>query len=376
MRIESFARNEVVRARARVLRALLGVAAIAWLPLPLRAEGVKEDSRAMRPWTLLGDVRLRTDIVDGLPEGRELKRGRSFLRLGLAWTPALQLEVGVAGKTALGTDSNRDNRRNNDNEASDGSRLDQAYVRWFPAPTSVLCAGKTELPLWLTPLVWDHDLRPVGISYSQRIPVRVFDALRFSGGYFAGDHLYGDESRLGAAQVGWLWRNGAVRGGDVLVGFLHFENLDRLAREGLRRTNDGSTGAIASRFQLLDVQVAGRFAWRKVPGVARLDFVHNFGARESSGLDNGFRFNLVSGKVEGAGTGEVGYALQRIQQDAVLAAFNSDDWWFHSRSSGQTVWVEIGLAPGVSLRTQAFFERREGLERWSTRILTDLAWRF
>ena len=33
---------------------------------------------------------------------------------------------------------------------------------------------------------------------------------------------------------------------------------------------------------------------------------------------------------------------QRIQRDAVLAAFNSDEWWFHSAMHGQLAWIGCG----------------------------------
>jgi len=31
--------------------------------------------------------------------------------------------------------------------------------------------------------------------------------------------------------------------------------------------------------------------------------------------------------------------VQRIQRDAAMAAFNSDDWWFHSFMHGYMPWI-------------------------------------
>jgi protein kinase-like protein len=354
-------------------------------PAPVASTAAAETTQAWeappprglpRPW-LFGDVRMRGDFVSYLPAGREnLNRGRLSLRLGLAWAPVPQAEVGAAFMGALGTDTNADNPRNNDNERSDTLAVSQAYVRLVPfagrgrAAGGAIIAGKMELPLWLTPLVWDDDLRPVGIAYTHRFDVRAYDVLRIAGGGFVNDHLYGDGSRLAAAQAGWLWREGAPTGGELQLSYLHFGRLDEVPPE-LFRTNTVSQGQLANDYQLLDLQVALRTPLGPIPFGARGDFVRNLGADADR---DGTRLALRFGDATVPRHPELAYVFQRIERDAVLAGFNGDDWWFHSRARGHLAAASLGVAAGVTFRVSAFFERRDDLEEWTRRLLLDLRW--
>ncbi len=65
---------------------------------------------------------------------------------------------------------------------------------------------------------------------------------------------------------------------------------------------------------------------------ARIDVVSNLGADDAN---DGARASLIVGDRTKPHGWEFGAAAQRIQRDAVMAAFNSDDWWFHSAVRGQ-----------------------------------------
>lgn len=52
-----------------------------------------------------------------------------------------------------------------DNEDVLGVRLDRAFLRWQPGADGELSIGQDEFPLWLTAMVWDDDLRPIGVAY-------------------------------------------------------------------------------------------------------------------------------------------------------------------------------------------------------------------
>jgi len=102
---------------------------------------------------------------------------------------------------------------------------------------------------------------------------------------------------------------------------------------------------------------------------ARLDLVHNFGADDQR---DGARFSLVLGSSLEARGWEVGYAVQRIQRDAVMAAFSADDWWFHSFARGSMPWIAYGFTDHVNLQLSNFFERRDDQPRRVHRMLLDL----
>ena len=63
---------------------------------------------------------------------------------------------------------------------------------------------------------------------------------------------------------------------------------------------------------------------------------------------------------------------QRIQRDAVPAAFNEDDWWFHSAARGVMPWVAYGLDETWSVQLSGFFERPDGRDERITRVLLDV----
>ncbi len=317
---------------------------------------------------LFGDVSLRGDRVTGFSVRDDVERLRGRLRVG--WRSAGDgWDYAVAAKANVASDDNIDNRRNNDNERSDALSLDQAFWRWSPGEDAALTVGKSAFPFSLTPLVWDADLRPVGVSYSQRWALRDIDGLRLTGGYFAGDHLYGDQSRIAAAQLSWLINEGAPLALDVQLAYLHFSDLQRAASEGLTRTNRRIGNQLVSDYRLLDLQFGARWQLDEKALVARLDLLRNLGADD---LDDGARASLVYGDADTLPGWELGLSWQRIQRDAAQAAFNEDDWWFHSFARGVMPWAGYGFQNGWSARAALFIERRDSLDETLRRLLLEL----
>jgi hypothetical protein len=334
---------------------------------PLFADWSAEETPAATQ-SLFGDVALRGDRVTGFDAREDVERLRARLRVG--WRGVGDTwEYAFAVRGNLGSDSNRDNRRNNDNERSDDVRLDQAYWRWLPTEDAALTLGKAALPLSLTPLVWDSDLRPLGVGFSQRWSLREADGLRLSGGYFAGDHLYGDRSRIAAAQLAWTLNEGAPFSIDTALAYLHFSDLGRATAEGLTRTNRRIGNSLVSDYRLLDLQVGARWQVDDKALVARVDLLRNLGADDQ---DEGARASLVYGDADLQPGWELGLSWQRIQRDAAQAAFNEDDWWFHSFARGVMPWAAYGFDNGWSLRSALFIERRDGLDETLHRLLLEV----
>jgi Putative porin len=321
-------------------------------------------------WSWFGDLDLREDHVSGLPNGRDdLQRVRARFRAGTNYALMPTLDFGAAIKLAAGSDDNRTNRSNNDNERSDGAALDQLYLRWHPGDTTSLLLGKTPFPLALSPMLWDTDLRPIGLSIDHSMSVGDFNRLQFIGGYFAGNHLYDDDSRIGAVQAGWHWHEGAPSSASVLLSYLHFSDLQQLVTQGLARTNRRVGTVLISDYHLLDLQLIGRIHLGSWPLEARLDLVRNQGADDQN---EGARASVVLGDSRQAHSWEFGLARQRIQRDAVMAAFNADDWWFHSFTEGTMPWIAYGLDGTWSVRLAGFHELRDGLNEHTDRILLDV----
>ena len=332
---------------------------------PLAAEAASAGSS---PWTFFGDLLLRLDTVHGLAGRDDVEQLRSRARFGLQWTGD-GLEFGVAVEGALGSESNDDVRRNNQNERNDGGNLDQLWLRWLPSDNAVLQLGKADLPFAYTPLWWDADLRPFGASASWSTQVGELDRIGLTAGYFAGQHLYEDESRIAAAQFTWRIREGATTSGDIALGYVHFDDLEQLVRNGLTRTNRRVGLNLVSDYELVDLQLGLRHMIGDMPLQARVDLVRNLGADDRR--DAG-RFSLVLGDSSIPESWEFGYAVQRIQRDAVMAAFNEDDWWFHSFARGSMPWIAYGFDERWSVRVAGFFERRDDQPDRVDRLLVDV----
>ena len=356
-----------MRSLALLAFVAMGFAGAARAQDPLSASENEPASEA-GGFGFFGDGLLRYDHVDGLAGRDAVERLRSRVRLGARFNSG-DWEFGAAVEGARGSDRNRDNLRNNDNEKSDDANLDQAYVRWQAAEHTALVLGKTPLPLSLTPLTWDNDLRPVGFSVDQSWALGELDRITLTAGYFAGDHLYGDDSRIAAAQVGFRFHEGAERSGEILLSLLHFDDLGEIAHDRLSRTNRRVGDRLVSDYHLGDLQLGARLASVPFPINARLDLVHNFGADDQR---DGARFSLVLGSSLEPHGWEVGYAVQRIQRDAVMAAFNADDWWFHSFARGSMPWIAYGFTEHVNLQLSNFFERRDDQPKRVHRMLLDL----
>ena len=320
-------------------------------------------------WSAFGDLMLRAEQTHAIPaRSDDLERLRSRLRLGTRGEYG-DLELGVALEAALGSDANADNRRNLDNEASDDVNLDQFYGRYRLGPDSGIELGKAPLPLALTPMLWDADLRPIGLSVAHSRAVGGWHRISLVAGYFAGDHRYHDDSRLRAAQLGWHWREGSQLALDAALAWLDFSELGDLVAGGLARTNRRDGARFLHRFELLDAQLGLAAQLGDWPLRLRLDWVRNTAAADQ---DQGGRVSLALGDSQNARGLELSATYQRIQRDAVLAAFNDDDWWFHSFSRGASVALGYGLSEHWRLRLAHFDERRDGVSERTRRTLLEL----
>lgn len=335
--------------------------------------GAALDAPATTAWSWFGDLLLRGDRMRDIPRPVDPDFQRAFVRgrLGVVYDPIPALEFGVAIKLAAASNDNGEDRGYNVNERSNDAALDQFFVRWRAGDSGSLLAGKTVFPLQLSPLVWDADLRPIGASADLAFAAGDIDRLQFIAGYFAGDLPYGDESRVGAVQAAYHWHEGAPVNGSVLVSYLDFSDLQQLVLQGLSRTNRRVPGTtrLVSDYRLLDLQLVARARVGELPLEARLDLVRNLGADDQR---DGARVSIVLGDSRQPRSWEVGLADQRIQRDAVMAAFNSDDWWFHSWARGVMPWIAYGFDATWSARLAAFHERRDGAGESTDRILFDV----
>jgi hypothetical protein len=326
------------------------------------------DSGPVLSW--FSDLLLRGDYARDLPLGLpDEQRALARLRAGLRWLPDDAWEIGAALEASRGSDSAQVVRLAHDNQRTNDFGVDLLYARWRVGEDSHLALGKRPLPLQLSSMVWDPELRPVGISFEHGIPLGDFDRLVFAGGAFLGDHLYGDESQVLALQAGWRLREGGETSGSVLLSLLDFDRLDEIARSGLGRSNRRQGAGFASDFRLLDLQLGFDMRLAGKPLRSRLDLVRNLGADDQR---DGARGSVAWGDARQPGALELGLSYQRVQRDAVMTAFNSEDWWFHSAMRGASPWIGYGIDDTWRVQLALFLERADGRAEDTERALLDL----
>jgi hypothetical protein len=334
----------------------------------------EDDDGEFPVWSWFAGLRLQGDFVTDLPGGRDdLERGLARLtggvrrQFGNSWEAVASIDAGQ------GSDDNRDNRSNLDNERSDDLRADRLAMHWYGGALGNARLGKERSAAILGPMVWDGDLRPIGAAWIGGWNVGRLDSLGLIGAYYHPDHPLerGTDSRLAVVQADWRIHGGAPRSGAVTLSIIEFSEVEGLAESGLGRTNRRVEGRFVSDFELIDLQLAGRLQAGSWPVRAILNTVVNTGA-DRSDEDTGVFFSLRAGSRRNRGDWEVGAATQRIQKDAVLAAFNDDDWWFPSATRGTRAWVAHGVRDNLWVRLSAAVERRDDLSDRLHRVLLDI----
>jgi hypothetical protein len=106
-----------------------------------------------------------------------------------------------------------------------------------------------------------------------------------------------------------------------------------------------------------------------------LDGVKNFGIRgaaEEEGEGEAFEGNVTVGRVGTPWNWRFFYTFQYVERDAILGAYNTDDWWFHSWYEGHRVGLAVTVLPNTFVQGSVVFQRRLDRPNYLNRILVDL----
>jgi hypothetical protein len=138
--------------------------------------------------------------------------------------------------------------------------------------------------------------------------------------------------------------------------------------------NAAATGLL-SNFRIADLLVRVRFPVLGVPVLVSLDGVKNFGIRgsaEEDGEGEAFEGNVTVGRVGTPWNWRFFYTFQYVERDAILGAYNTDDWWFHSWYEGHRVGLAVTVLPNTFVQGSVVFQRRLDRPNYLNRILVDL----
>jgi hypothetical protein len=156
-------------------------------------------SDAIKSMELYGDLRLRyEDRIATSPSdvNYDRQRWRYAFRLGVRgdvgsdFFYGLRLDTGTYGRSAWVTfaddNANQGGKSAQANKTSDAVAVGLAYLGWKPTDWLQVIGGRQPNPLYTTPMVWDPDITPEGLS--EKLSFKLNDSLTLTG--TAGQFLY------------------------------------------------------------------------------------------------------------------------------------------------------------------------------------------
>jgi hypothetical protein len=147
----------------------------------------------------------------------------------------------------------------------------------------------------------------------------------------------------------------------------------------LLRTNSRSGTTLLNDYNLLDWIGRVRFNFA-FPVTAQIDYVNNTAANSFSlGAGNGgsgYLIDLFGGQLQEPWQFRIGASFHHVESDAVLAAYNTDEWWFPTRGEGYRIHggvvVHRGITISGSYLHQTLIDLSAVFERWMFTV--DIDW--
>jgi hypothetical protein len=329
-----------------------------------------------------GDALARYEWTRDIPQdGGLVNEDRYFLqarpRVELTLGP---IEIGVGGALNYSDVENdvpppgqiavtliRDNFRSRD------ARLDLAWGKLTMGPV-VAEGGRFLMPIPLTEMVWDEDLRPQGGAVALQLSPKT-STTRFvlHGIYATGSHVFEDDSVMYGGGAELDVASGRDSTLQLAGSYLQFDDLDTLAIP-IRRQNTLVAGRFAYDYRVVDL-VARLGRTGQVPMELVAAYCWN------TALDTGNRGLWLSVALGNLGTSraQAEYTYARIDKDATVAAFNTDDFFWGTGWEGHRADLATGTVKSSAVHAIAQWQRYKDSpdpavrDQWVTRYR--LEWR-
>jgi hypothetical protein len=335
---------------------LAALAALFVLPAPARAQATFYQGGRQQSFRFAADSMFRQEWNQDEPAFQEASRWRLQLRPRLEFGVS-RIGIGVGGEFNYSKDRNTKPPEGQttlplirDNYKSRDARLDLAYLRLRPAAWMELQGGRFEMPVGVTEMIWDRDLRPQGGALTLSVHDSRGDArLGLTGLWARGSHVFedGDATMLVASAEGVL--SSTVRSRFSVTGsFVRLTKIDELAPQ-IRRQNTRVAGALVREYEVVDVVARLRSEGRVTSQIVA-DYCWNTAV---DGDNKGLWLALVLGSTRTA-RARLEYVYARIDKDATLAAYNGDDFFWGTGWEGHR--VDFGVKSSSSSSIHAIGE--------------------
>jgi hypothetical protein len=335
--------------------AVLAVAALAAAqdPAPVYQQQQK-------PFRFAGDSLARYEWTRETPNGDGLVNEKRYFaqvrpRLELTVGP---VELGVGGAFNYSDDVNdeppagqdtltlaRDNYRSRD------ARLDLAYGKVKLGPV-VAQGGRFLMPIPFTEMIWDRDLRPQGGAVALELsPQNSTSRFALHGIYATGSHVYEDKSVLYGGGLELRFAAGQDSSLQLVGSYLQFQDLGELDVP-IRRQNTRVAGLIANDYRVVDL--IGRLSrGGQLPFQLIGNYCWNTAVQENN---RGLWLAAVLGDL-GMSRARAEYTYAKIDKDATVAAFNTDDFFWGTGWEGHRADLGTGTVKSSSVHAIAQWQR-------------------
>jgi len=312
-----------------------------------------------------------TDIPEALLPSNPDQRWRVQLRPRLEFGTG-SFSLGVGGEFNFSKDDNVDPKPAllRDNYKSKDARLDLAYLALKPADWLVLQGGRLEMPVGLTEMIWDKDLRPQGgVLTLQKLDSAGRSRLAVSGLWSKGSHVFDDQDVtmwIASLELG-------LTGSLSLTGsYIQWDDPHTL-EPMLFRQNRRAGGLLLNPYKVVDV-VGRLFHEGGVQTQIVADYCWN---TEASDLNKGLWLALVLGSTQAA-RARLEYTYAKVDRDATLGAYATDDFFWTTGWEGHR--LDLGLRAGSHASIHGTAQRQrfkdspvpEDRDAWLNRYRLDL----
>lgn len=325
-----------------------------------------EEPSAKPKFTLNWDFLARYDDVQHIFQYESLQRGRFQLRPEVGFEPTSNLRIAVRAIFDYSTEKDSDPFV--DNYIAREAAIERYYVLWKPGQFA-LRGGAFGMPLFATQMLWDRDIQTPGVAGAWESSD---GAWTLAAAWFYGPQHDHDHSQIFAGQA--VWRSGELGPFRLEAGAAYWSfdlrNLRTLyIRENTPEIVDGTADYLYG-YHVADLLVRMRFRLGTVPFLVSLDSIRNFSAPDGKRL--AFEGALVAGQLGTPWSWQASYAYQYVERDALVGAYNSDDWWWHTWFEGHRITLALTVLPQVYIQGSVSFNRRLDQSYWLNRYMVDL----
>lgn len=375
------------------------------------------------PATVGGDFRLRFDLqgrdFGGGAFDWERQRGRFRLRLGVAFQPSEQVEVGFRLASGSGV-QNSTNQTFGEYGRAKHIFIDRAYAVWRPNRHLSFTGGRCANPLDTGSLVWDADVNWEGLAARFTWPAETGEVYVQAAGFFLDDVKSGDLAQpfLVAYQAGAQKTLGRSLTLAAAVAKYDFINLDAYRVEDLADPESfvgynhrhgqqmlfDSSGRLLNRFDPIEFRIElGVRKWARAPVTFFGHVISNLSADLAAWLQDaaansagdpaalrvyggedrslGYQLGVELGRSREAKHLFGGYFYQVLEDYAFPAVFSDSDFYDgYPNNRGHALRIGYNLSRSVAFVNNIYLVQREDAAkdgvRSDRRWLADLMIRF